>query len=490
MKQCNRAAAWIAALLCASTVLCSCMQAQPAPQSVYEPERTVEAAIREAAFITIDINPSIELIIDENHKVTALHAANAEAEVMLWEETGIVGEDLETALSRIAALAVQMGYITEEYADISITVTTETGETEDDLLTEVKNSLTEGIGKSGVEAHIEEAVDLVLAKELERVKRENEAKAGYDETLTLPRYRLIRAAMQADRELTMDEAVTYTNEKLTDIVERARKEATEKYGEAYELAQNEALFIYENAKQTLLDSAYTSIYTSRRNLSSLLANYGAAYAGYRLAYRTIEHYAATVKELIENPILTSDDVFALANALGIDTSIEAEYDAFLAEISDEEGHVTKERVDAYINRLYKSMSEEDRARIETVYNDILKIYDRLSEEAAHITEEGRLLIKTAMIGLGLSFSIETYEDIDELLEAIQKKIDDTYARMDEDMTENEKGKVADLQKKMNDKIAEYEKAYKESIAKAKQQAEEHLNDAKRERNREEHDLKD
>ena len=481
MKTRNKALLRLIALLCAAITLCSCVQTQPAPQIKQQKPETAATALREAAFITIDINPSIELIIDEEHRVTSVCAANADAEVMLWDEENLIGADLDTALTRITSLALEMGYLTEENADISVTVTTESGETEEALLSSVQETLNTSISEAGIEARIEEAVDLVLSKELERVKRENVGKPGYDGTLTASRYRLVKSAMQADRTLAMDDAVLMSNEQLTDTVKAAQKEATAKYGVAYEMAELEAQFVYDNAKQTLLDSAYTAVYTSRRDLTALLANYGAAYAGYRLAYRTIEHYAQTMKQLIENPIFTSDDIFALANALGIDTSVEAEYDAFKKDIADEEGNITKDSVNAYINRKYKNMEPEDREKLEQAYDSVLEIFDRLGIEASVIRDDGMTVIKGAMFGLGLSFSVETYEDIPALLEAIQKKIDDIYARMEADMTENEKAKVADLQEEMNTKIAEYEKTYKESLTKAKAEAEARMNAAKKEK---------
>ena len=480
MKIRNQVTVHLAALLAVLMAFTSCAASLPAPQLANENIPLAEADGKEAAFITIDINPSIELTIDKHHTVTSVGAANADAEVMLWNESDIVGADLNTALALIADLAAEMGYLTEENADISITVTTETGRTEDALVTAIDEALVEGFQEAGIEAHVEEAVDLVLSKELERLKADNEGKAGYDETLTLSRFRLIRSALRADPTLTMDDAVQQSNEKLTETVKNIQITPEDDLGEGYLTAKDEAQFIYDNAKQTLLDSAYTAVYTSRRNLSALLANYGAAYAGYRLAYRTIEHYADTLAQLVENPIFTSADILALAETLGIDPAAEEEYRAFREDIADQDGNITVESVKDYINRIYKSLDEEDRAEWEAAYDRVLVIFDRMRIEAAVIDDEGKILIQTAMFGLGLSFSVETYEDIPELLHAIQKKIDDIYKKMDADMSENEKAKVIDLQNDMTAKIAEYEKTYRESLAKAKAEAEAYMQSAKEE----------
>lgn len=480
----KKVAATVAALMAVTLTLCSCgtdaitpYGAQPNGQSAEQQQQKTEV-IKESAFVTIDINPSVELVMNKDRIVTSAVAANADAEVLLWQEEGIVGQDIETAVARITALAMEMGYLTEENADISVTVTTEGGKTEQDLLRSIDETIAGAVKESGIEVKVEEAVDLVLSRELERVKQDNAGKPGYDDTLTLSRYRLVKSALKADRELSMDVAVQMTNEKLTEVVNKAQASAAEKLDQTAELAVSEAEFNYENAKQTLLDSAYTAVYTSRMDLSSLLANYGAMYAGYRLAYRTIEHYAQTMRQLIENPIFTSDDVFALANALGIDTSTEADYDAFKAAVTDENGNITRDSVNAYINEQYKKLSAEDRARLEAAYDDVMDILDTLEAEASIIREDGYALINSALLGMNISIEVKTYDDLPALLAAIQQKIDSVYAKMESDMTENEKAAVLERQEEMSQKIAEHEKTLKETVAAAKQEAEDRLNTAK------------
>ena len=481
----KKVAATVAALMAVTLAFSSCgtsavapYGADPSGQSAKEQQKQEQVVIKESAFVTIDINPSVELVMNQDRIVTSVRAANADAKVMLWQEDALVGLDIEEAVARITSLAVEMGYLTEDNADISVTVTTEGGKTEQELFTAIDETIANTVKESGIEVKVEEAVDLVLSRELARVKEENYGKPGYNDTLTLSRYRLVKAALRADRELTMDIAVQMTNERLTATVNAAQDAVEEKLDDTAELAMSEAEFNYENAKQTLLDSAYTAVYTSRMNLSSLLANYGAMYAGYRLAYRTIEHYGETLLQLIENPIFTSDDVFALANALGIDTSAEADYDAFKAAITDEEGNITRDSVNAYINEQYKKLSPEDRAKLEAAYDDVIDILDMLEAEAGIIREDGYAIINAALLGMNINVEVKTYEDLPALLNAIQQKIDSVYAKMESDMTENEKASVKERQEQMTQKIAEYEKTLTEAIAAAKQEAEKRLNAAK------------
>lgn len=465
MKLTKKLAAGLTALLAVTVMLCSCGSADKNRE-------------KEGAFVTIDINPSIELVLDENQTVVSVGAANTDAEVMLWQEEGIIGAEVDVAVEKIAKLAVDMGYITEENAGISVTVTTDSGKTEEVLFKSIDETIEKTVKESGIEVHVEKALDLVLTKELERVKEQNAGKAGYDDTLTVSRFRLVKSALRADRKLTMDEAVLKTNEELTEIVNTAQANAAAKFGAACELARVEAEFVYLNAKQTLLDSAYTAVYAARMDLSALLNNQGAAYAGYRLAYRTIEHYSETLRQLVENPIFTSDDVFALANALGIDTSSEAEYDAFKAAITDENGNITKDSVNAYIDQQYRNMDEAEREKLDTAYDGVMDILDRLGADASVVTEDGMTTINAALLGLDVSVSVKTYEDIPALLAAIQEKIDETYTAMDADLSDDEKAKVQEMQDGMNEKLAGFEQTYQEAVAKAQEQAEAYLTAAK------------
>ena len=105
----------------------------------------------------------------------------------------------------------------------------------------------------------------------------------------------------------------------------------------------------------------------------------------------------------------------------------------------------------------------------------------MEAEARVVREDGRLLISTSLLGLGISMDVRTYEDVDELLSVIDKKIRDIYAKMDENLTENEKADVAEMQEEMSRKIAELEKTYREAVAKAQAEAEAFLDAAKKAR---------
>ena len=56
-------------------------------------------------FVAIDINPSVELLLDKNDTVVSVYAANEDAEIMLYNSDGILGESIDDAAVRLAELA-------------------------------------------------------------------------------------------------------------------------------------------------------------------------------------------------------------------------------------------------------------------------------------------------------------------------------------------------------------------------------------------------
>lgn len=64
-------------------------------------------------FVSIDINPSIELELDENEKVVKVQPLNVDAVLLLEETEDLVGKDYSSAITNIIDLAKTMGFLDE-----------------------------------------------------------------------------------------------------------------------------------------------------------------------------------------------------------------------------------------------------------------------------------------------------------------------------------------------------------------------------------------
>lgn len=64
------------------------------------------------AIIQIDVNPSIEMIVNEKNEVLAVNGLNDEGKMIIYNEK-IVGKSLENALQTIINLEISLGYLTK-----------------------------------------------------------------------------------------------------------------------------------------------------------------------------------------------------------------------------------------------------------------------------------------------------------------------------------------------------------------------------------------
>ena len=80
-------------------------------------------------YVSMDINPSVNLVIDGEGKVESVEAANEDAQVMLYGEV-LVGKTAEEAFELIANLAIECGYLTEENSGVNVTVVAGNGSAE------------------------------------------------------------------------------------------------------------------------------------------------------------------------------------------------------------------------------------------------------------------------------------------------------------------------------------------------------------------------
>ena len=70
------------------------------------------------AFVTIDINPSVEIMTGEDGLVEEVNALNDDAELLLFE-TDFEGKDLGEVLDSIIELGAELGYIDPELENAS-----------------------------------------------------------------------------------------------------------------------------------------------------------------------------------------------------------------------------------------------------------------------------------------------------------------------------------------------------------------------------------
>lgn len=496
----------ICAVVALSTVLVACNNdADPA---------------KATSFVSVDINPSLELVLDQNNRVMSVASANTDAAVMLWNEDGIVGANLSDAMDRIGSIAVKMGYVTDENNNISVTVSASGSINPAALYDTIKTGLTSAINKADatINVNVEKAIDLALSKELEQLKAAHVGEEGFGDELTLERYRLIKRAMVYDRSLKLKDAVKMSNDALAQKVQTVQANVSTKLGQTYKLAAREAQFAYDSARQTLNDSLYSAYFIqqiTKSPLSQIIdlgqkSVAGASYAANRAAYTALEHYYQALRDYLDNPIYTQSDAQKVFHAIAT-VAGGVSYEDFKAEITDENGDITKDAINAYINKLYRNIDENKRAELEqayaTVKQSVLDAYKFIGD-IANADIEGEIDVIVNDQQTKISFSINSIASVlesainsilgtitpafdaikniaidakdalsvENALAQLQKNIDKAYEKMA--LTDEDIAAIKTMQNSVNASLEQAANTYNEAIKAAKDAAEKFLSEQK------------
>ena len=112
------------------------------------------------AYVTIETNPSVELVIGDNNIVVAVNGLNEDGKLLIASEN-LVGLDAEEAASKIIELTEKLGFtvqgsVDEESQEIKISVTGSNEDFQEALKVIVKEEVEETIEKLNIDAKLVE----------------------------------------------------------------------------------------------------------------------------------------------------------------------------------------------------------------------------------------------------------------------------------------------------------------------------------------------
>lgn len=202
------------------------------------------------SYVTIETNPSVELVVNEKGVVVAVNGTNEDGKLLLQDEK-IEGLKIEAATEKIVTLTEELGYtfkgsVKADSQGIEISVTSNTVELAKQIESKVQGE---------IEATIEE-LKLSLKLEIENSKgREflEEIVMAYDPTLT-------REEVKA---MTMQELLT----KVKDATKEKAQFISVKLEEYYEILKAyEFKIYYKQEIATALENGYTQFLESYKSL--------------------------------------------------------------------------------------------------------------------------------------------------------------------------------------------------------------------------------
>jgi hypothetical protein len=172
------------------------------------------SAQAEDSYVTLDINPSVELIVSPRDKVIYANPLNEDAEILLVD-LDLIGMDLEDAIDLIIETSIELGYIsadedTETY--VSVSAINEDAQIQERIKNKVKEHVNNAFQNKGLMGR---AQDKGYQPEF------IEEAEGYGVT---PGFLfLAKEAVELSDGLLLEDALLMTRDELIEIVKAARE---------------------------------------------------------------------------------------------------------------------------------------------------------------------------------------------------------------------------------------------------------------------------
>lgn len=483
-----------------------------------EPQEAGEAV----AFVTVEINPSIEITLDKDGIVASVYGANEDGQVLLYGEAEkIVGFSYEDAVAYITDLAIELGYLNEDTGDIETSVTAVDEEFSSTVLERLNKKIHDTAAEHNVEVSVEEAsFSFSLECDLAQLKEKYPDNEDIQK-LTLAKYKL--AVTVSEREgISVVAALEYDDEEMIKHLNAAHSKLESYATDAYLAAKREATRIFEKSMGIVVAGAYTEIYAKHAASHLGTFHYGAAYQTYKSAaitYRSIYEIKAFGDSMAEYD--PSDELVAnITELLALeDTSV----------LEDEDGKITLDSIidfcDEFIDEHEAELSDEVKAQIRGMLIEARKAWELKNKATTNMYKTDLLALKGQIVTTVTSVSViygglkplmndEQKADIDACiaeLEAMVEKIDEIInggvtlsdiemleadaeikasemlTKIEADLSESElaevnaridelKAKQADLTKQFEDRLATAEAEARAKIEAAKQERENKFKD--------------
>lgn len=435
----------------------------------------------EQGYVSLDINPAVELVVDEDGKVLKVYGANEDAQVLLYGESGIVGESVEDAIAKITTLAKELGYLNEENDTIGVL----SSNVDEELLSSINSTITATAKNLGLTVTTDAEGAYSLVKQLEEYKAkfpDNEA----IQNLTISKFKLALSVSETG-EITLDSALELDDSALIEMLDSNLNKVENYMTDEFKRARAEAENVFEQAKLLAEDAAY-ALYFSQNMLAHPTSNYyGALYQMYHTSGKGLEliAHAVELSKQVKSYELNTNQIEEIATSLGMSSD---EID----NLKNDSGVITIESVENYVDKLFKNNKSEDWTQVKASLNQTLSdIEETIEDEYSKVREtyvprieaiiaqaDAALAtvktIKSTIASLPLTEAIitelETYiSDYESIINDIKAIIDDEELNLD---LETLKAKAAsllekaeDVKENMEESLSEEEKEELETLKK-------------------------
>lgn len=416
------------------------------------------------SYVSMDINPSMSFVLDQNQKVMSYKCENDDARVLLYGES-IVGLNFQEASKNVINLALKMGYLSEDNNVVSVSVTSDDTKAEENILSGLDNAVSNANEKADYDLSANAEGSYLLNYQLKKLKEKNPDNEYY-QNLTAGKLRLINSARRVDISLKMDDAVKMSTEDLLKVVEKGYDSVENIATKSFRLAKLAAEETYQTSVIAAEELVYLTKYMEFNGLiegSLAITEYGAL----SVASKTVDLIAKglTLAQNLTDKALANDDVLAIATHIGVD--VEA--------LKDEDGNVTTESVGAYIDKVAKikadqmtqNMRENLDKAIEKLENSKPQLQDKpLSQEVVNKIQS--ILEKIDI--KDIDFVEFTLEDLKGVVKSLNDKAMEVRQKMDASLSESQKKSIIEAQKNAVSKLGGAKDKYNQALAQAENKA--------------------
>ena len=381
------------------------------------------------AYISLDINPAIELIVDKDSNVISVRGENEDGQVLLYEETGIKGEKIDAAINKITDLAVKYGYLDEDNKVVDTLVTSGDNAFATEILSKVNTSVTATAANLGLTVATDGEGAYSLLRKMDEVKKRFPNNKAI-RNMSVSKFKLALSVSETG-EISLDSAAALDDAKLIEMLREASPQIEEFATAAYMETKTKALAIYEQATELACNAVYTQYYLEKMLSHPLTAYYGGVYQMYASAAKGFD-VICDVAELaanVSNYPLNEAQINAVVTALGMESA-----DA----LKNSNGEITIDSIEAYADKLFKNTPASE--AVEQMKSDLTKALAQaesvVKEKVNEMAEEYKPQIENAVTNARqILSSVESMMSI--LPESVKTVINEASADLNDILAEVE-----------------------------------------------------
>lgn len=381
------------------------------------------------AYVSLDINPAIELIVDKDGKVVSVRGENEDGQVLLYEEKGIEGEKIDAAVKKITDLAIKYGYLDDNNKVVDTIVTSGDKDYADKILSKVNTSITATAANLGLNVTTDGEGAYSLLRKMDEIKK-NFPNNSAIQNMSVQKFKLALSVSETG-DISLDAAVEMDDAELIKMLKDVTSQIEQYATDAYVEAKTKALAVYDQIAEIAGYSVYTRYYLDNLSNHMTTAYYGGIYQMYASAATGFDAVCkvAEIAAQVEKCPLNNAQVEAVANALGMDST-----DA----LKNSNGEITVESIEAYADKLFKNTPASD-----TLEHTKVALSEALAQAEAVIKEqvndisaEYKPQIESALTNAReiLTTVDSMFESMPEmmknLMESCKKDLKDILAQMD------------------------------------------------------------